>query len=45
MYNLSGGGEVSIALEKAFWGDYFGMLRDLLVIKGMLRYTYKPTPL
>lgn len=37
---LSEGGKVSMPLEKAFWGDYFGMLTDKFGIQWMVNYDY-----
>lgn len=37
---LSEGGKVSMPLEKAFWGDYFGMLTDKFGIHWMVNYDY-----
>ena len=36
-----GGGQVSMPLEKAFWGAYFGMLTDQFGIQWMVNYDYK----
>lgn len=38
---LSAGGQVTMPLEKVFWGDYFGMLTDKFSIQWMISYTYK----
>lgn len=38
---LSGGGQVKIPLEKAFWGDYFGMVTDKFGVQWMVNYNYK----
>jgi PhnB protein len=35
---LSAGGQVTMPLEKAFWGDYFGMLTDKFGIQWMVSY-------
>ena len=35
---LSQGGTVTVALEKAFWGAYFGMLTDKFGVKWMVNY-------
>lgn len=37
---LSAGGQVIMALEKTFWGDYFGMLKDKFDIQWMVNYSY-----
>jgi PhnB protein len=36
---LSRGGEVTLPLEKTFWGAYFGMLNDRFGIQWMISYT------
>jgi PhnB protein len=38
---LSAGGKVTMALEKTFWGAYFGMLVDKFGIQWMVNYDYK----
>lgn len=38
---LSAGGKVSMPMEKAFWGDYFGMCTDKFGIQWMISYAYK----
>ena len=35
---LSGGGEITMPLDKAFWGAYFGMLVDKFGIQWMVNY-------
>jgi PhnB protein len=35
---LSAGGEITMPLEKAFWGAYFGMLTDKFGIQWMVNY-------
>ena len=35
---LSAGGQVTVPLEKAFWGAYFGMLTDKFGIQWMVSY-------
>lgn len=35
---LSAGGQVTMPLEKAFWGDYFGMLTDKYGFQWMVSY-------
>jgi PhnB protein len=35
---LSAGGQVTMPLEKAFWGSYFGMLTDKFGIQWMVSY-------
>lgn len=37
---LSAGGKVEMALEKTFWGAYFGMFEDKFGIKWMVNYDY-----
>jgi PhnB protein len=37
---LSAGGQVTMPLEKAFWGDLFGMLTDKLGVQWMVSYSY-----
>jgi PhnB protein len=37
---LSAGGQVTMPLEKAFWGDYFGMLTDKFGIQWMVSFSY-----
>jgi PhnB protein len=37
---LSAGGQVTMPLEKAFWGDYFGMLTDKFGVQWMVSYDY-----
>ncbi len=37
---LSAGGQVTMPLEKAFWGDYFGMLTDKFGVNWMVSYSY-----
>ncbi|MEJ7677842.1 MAG: VOC family protein [Segetibacter sp.] len=37
---LSAGGQVTMPLEKAFWGDYFGMFKDKFGIQWMVNYNY-----
>ena len=37
---LSAGGKVTMPLEKAFWGAFFGMLIDKFGIQWMVNYTY-----
>ncbi len=37
---LSAGGQVTMPLDKAFWGDYFGMLKDKFGIQWMVNYSY-----
>lgn len=38
---LSAGGKVTMPLEKAFWGDYFGACIDKFGISWMISYDYK----
>ena len=37
---LSAGGHVGMALDKTFWGAYFGMLTDKFGIAWMVNYDY-----
>lgn len=37
---LSAGGQVTMPLEKAFWGDYFGMCTDKFGVQWMVSYDY-----
>lgn len=37
---LSAGGQVTMALQKAFWGAYFGMFTDKIGIQWMVRYDH-----
>lgn len=37
---LSAGGQVTMPLEKQFWGDYFGMFTDKFGIQWMVSYAY-----
>jgi PhnB protein len=39
---LSAGGQVTMPLDKAFWGDYFGMLTDKFGVHWMVSYSYNP---
>ena len=38
---LSAGGEVEMAMEEMFWGDYFGSLIDRYGVRWMVNYTSK----
>ena len=38
---LSSGGKVTMPLEKAFWGSYFGMLTDKFGIQWMVSFDYQ----
>ena len=38
--SLSAGGRVTIPIEKAFWGAYFGMFTDKFGIQWMINYDY-----
>ena len=40
---LANGGTVEMPLADAFWGDYFGMLRDRFGIQWMVSYNEKYT--
>jgi PhnB protein len=37
---LSAGGKVTMPMEKAFWGAYFGMFYDKFGIQWMVNYDY-----
>jgi PhnB protein len=37
---LAAGGKVTMPLEKAFWGSYFGMVNDQYGIQWMVSYDY-----
>ena len=37
---LSAGGRITIPLEKAFWGAYFGIFTDKFGIQWMINYDY-----
>jgi PhnB protein len=37
---LSAGGQVTMPLDKAFWGAYFGMLTDKFGVQWMVSYDY-----
>jgi PhnB protein len=37
---LGAGGQVTMPLEKAFWGAYFGMVTDKFGIQWMVNYSY-----
>lgn len=36
---LSAGGQVTMPLDKAFWGDYFGMCTDKFGVQWMVSYS------
>jgi PhnB protein len=38
---LSAGGKITVPLEKAFWGAYFGMLTDQFGVQWMVNYEDK----
>jgi PhnB protein len=40
---LAAGGNVSVPLEKMFWGDFFGMLTDKFGIQWMVSYNDSKT--
>jgi len=40
---LSEDGNVTMTLEKTFWGAYFGMLTDKFGIHWMINYDFNPT--
>lgn len=37
---LSAGGQITMPLEKAFWGDYFGACTDKFGVQWMVTYDY-----
>ncbi len=37
---LAAGGQVTMPLSKAFWGSYFGMLKDKFGVQWMVSYDY-----
>ncbi|HEX8278105.1 MAG TPA: VOC family protein [Segetibacter sp.] len=37
---LSAGGQVTMPLEKSFWGSYFGMFKDKFDVQWMISYDY-----
>lgn len=37
---LAEGGQITMPLEKAFWGDYFGTVTDKFGIQWMVDYDY-----
>ncbi len=37
---LSAGGQITMPLDKAFWGDYFGMCTDKYGVQWMVSYSY-----
>jgi PhnB protein len=39
---LSEGGKIIMPMEKAFWGDYFGMFTDRFGINWMVSFTFNP---
>jgi len=41
---LSKGGKISVPLEKAFWGAYFGAFTDRFGIQWMINYDYNKRP-
>lgn len=41
---LSAGGHITMALEKTFWGAYFGMFTDKFGINWMVNYDYSQQP-
>jgi PhnB protein len=38
---LSAGGKVELAMQKTFWGSYFGMFKDKFGIQWMISYNEK----
>lgn len=41
-HGLSAGGQITMPLEKVFWGDYFGMLTDKFGIQWMVSHSPAP---
>jgi len=39
-HGLAAGGQVTVPLDKAFWGSYFGMFIDKFGIQWMINYDY-----
>lgn len=39
---LAEGGKITMPLADAFWGAYFGMLRDKFGVQWMVNYDYSP---
>ena len=37
---LSAGGQVTMPMEKTFWGAYFGMFKDKFDVQWMVNYDY-----
>jgi PhnB protein len=37
---LSDGGQITMPLDKVFWGAYFGMLTDKFGVQWMVNYSY-----
>jgi PhnB protein len=37
---LSAGGQITMPLEKAFWGAFFGMFNDKFGVQWMINYDY-----
>lgn len=38
---LSAGGQVTMPMEKTFWGSYLGMFKDKFDVQWMVSYDYK----
>lgn len=38
---LSDGGKIEMPMDKAFWGAYFGMLKDKFGIQWMINFEYQ----
>lgn len=41
---LAAGGKIEMPLADAFWGAYFGMLKDKFGIQWMVSYEYEQSP-
>ena len=41
-HGLSAGGKITMALDKTFWGDYFGMFTDKFGINWMVSFDESP---
>jgi PhnB protein len=39
---LAAGGNISMPLQKTFWGSYFGMLKDKFGVQWMVSFDEKP---
>lgn len=39
---LSAGGQITMPMEKTFWGDYFGMFTDKFDVNWMVSFNENP---